>query len=170
VIYGDVIVWEDSRNGNSDIFAYDLSTGTETQITTNMARQEAPAIYGDVIVWQDFRNSGGDDDESPGDIYALVCTTEVDLAAALDALIADVEALGPDGTGALNSGQSGALTRKLDQVQRLLDRGQDQKAVAVLSDFRRQVLDLEAEGVLGGGEAAALVAEAEAIIGLIGAA
>ena len=55
-IYGDLIVWEDYRNGNWDIYMYDLSTGTETQITTDPSYQGVPAIYGDLIVWYDYRN------------------------------------------------------------------------------------------------------------------
>ncbi len=51
----DKIVWEDTRNGNSDIYMYDLSTDTETRITTNTAKQSSPSIYGDIIVWQDDR-------------------------------------------------------------------------------------------------------------------
>ncbi len=59
-IYGDKIVYEDNRNGNYDIYMYNLSTGTETQITTDLANQNNPAIYGDKIVWEDWRNANGD--------------------------------------------------------------------------------------------------------------
>ena len=52
-IYGDIIVWQDDRNGNSDIYMYDLSISTETQISTNESNQSEPAIYGDKIVWVD---------------------------------------------------------------------------------------------------------------------
>ena len=33
-IYGDRIVWQDERNGNWDTYMYDLSTSTETSITS----------------------------------------------------------------------------------------------------------------------------------------
>jgi beta propeller repeat protein len=59
-IYEKKIVWQDGRNGNSDIFMYDLSTSTETRITTNESNQTKPAIYGDRIVWQDDRNGNSD--------------------------------------------------------------------------------------------------------------
>ncbi|WP_240664302.1 hypothetical protein [Methanosarcina sp. MSH10X1] len=53
-IYGDRIVWQDDRNGNSDIYMYDLSTKRETQITTN-GSAHFPDIYGDRVVWQGDR-------------------------------------------------------------------------------------------------------------------
>ncbi|MRS05239.1 hypothetical protein EG832_18795, partial [bacterium] len=59
-IYSDRIVWTDERNGNWDIYMYDLSTATEMQITTDTSDQRAPDIYGDIIVWEDYRNGGPD--------------------------------------------------------------------------------------------------------------
>lgn len=49
-IYGDRIVWRDTRNGNDEIFMYDLSTSREIQIT-NGGYSGGPKIYGDRIVW-----------------------------------------------------------------------------------------------------------------------
>jgi TolB protein len=60
VIYENRIVWQDGRNGNSDIYMYDISTYTETRITTNESKQEMPSIYGNRIVWQDSRNGNYD--------------------------------------------------------------------------------------------------------------
>jgi TolB protein len=59
-IYGDYVVWEDNRNGNKDIYGYNLSTGKEFQITSNPKTQAYPAIYGDIVVWEDARNGNYD--------------------------------------------------------------------------------------------------------------
>ncbi|WP_440946860.1 PGF-pre-PGF domain-containing protein [Methanosarcina sp. T3] len=59
-IYADRIVWMDRRNGNWDIYMYDISTSQETQITTNESDQFSPAIYDDIIVWEDLRNGNRD--------------------------------------------------------------------------------------------------------------
>src|SRR6266576_730108 len=59
-ISGDRIVWLDSRNGNNDIYMFDLATGTARQVTTDPNDQAAPAISGDRIVWQDASNGGAD--------------------------------------------------------------------------------------------------------------
>ncbi|AKB36473.1 cell surface protein [Methanosarcina siciliae C2J] len=55
-IYGNRIVWQDFRNGNYDIYMYDLSTSRETRITANESNQTYPSLYCDRIVWQDDRN------------------------------------------------------------------------------------------------------------------
>lgn len=55
-IDGSIVVWQDYRNGNWDIYAKNLNTGAETQITSNPYTQTAPAISGDIVVWEDFRN------------------------------------------------------------------------------------------------------------------
>ncbi len=55
-IYGDIVVWEDTRNGDTDIYGLNLSTMEEFQITTAPGSQKNPAIYGNYVVWEDYRN------------------------------------------------------------------------------------------------------------------
>jgi len=50
-IYGDKIVWADLRNGNKDIYMYDLSSGKELQITSTEKEETSPTIYGNNIVY-----------------------------------------------------------------------------------------------------------------------
>ncbi len=60
VIYGNRIVWNDNRNGNTDVYMYNLSTSKEALITKNESWASSPAIFGDKIVWQDGRNGYSD--------------------------------------------------------------------------------------------------------------
>ena len=56
---------------------YNISTNTETQITTNKSDQIHPAIYGDRIIWVDSRNGYRVNELFQGyqDIY--MCTVSV---------------------------------------------------------------------------------------------
>jgi len=65
---GDYIVWADERNGNFDIYAFQISTATEFPVTLAAGSQLAPQISGDYVVWQDHRD--GD-----ADIYAYQFST-----------------------------------------------------------------------------------------------
>jgi beta propeller repeat protein len=53
-------VWEDNRNGNSDIYMYDISTDKEEAICTDKADQKNPSIWGNRILWEDYRNGNWD--------------------------------------------------------------------------------------------------------------
>jgi beta propeller repeat protein len=64
-IDGNIIVWQDNRNNNWDIFGYNLTTRKEFQITDDSHDQTNPAISGSVVVWQDNRNGNSE-------IYAVV--------------------------------------------------------------------------------------------------
>ena len=54
-MHGGTVVWQDSRRGQWDIYACDLSSMEETAICTSRAAQVRPAVSSDLIVWQDYR-------------------------------------------------------------------------------------------------------------------
>jgi beta propeller repeat protein len=66
-IYGSKVVWVDKRNGNKDIFIYDIISGEENILAGHeetgdpkfRPRQDIPRIYGDKVVWVDDKFSLG---------------------------------------------------------------------------------------------------------------
>jgi len=58
-IYGDIVVWNDTRNGNRDIYGYNLSTEEEFSVTADPHDQSWPVIYEDIVLWDDERNGKG---------------------------------------------------------------------------------------------------------------
>jgi len=78
-ISGDVIVWLDHRNGNWDVYGYDIADGMEFPVCVGGWNKEAPAISGDVVVWQDGRNGGN------WDIYAYDLGTQTEWDVCTDA-------------------------------------------------------------------------------------
>lgn len=59
-ISGSIVVWEDNRNGNWDIYAWDIEAEAEIEICTEAGDQQNPTVDGGIVVWQD--NRGGDFD------------------------------------------------------------------------------------------------------------
>jgi beta propeller repeat protein len=55
-ISGNIVVWYDDRNGNEDIYGFDLSTKSEFPICTDEAEQEDVTISDNVIIWVGHRN------------------------------------------------------------------------------------------------------------------
>ena len=53
-ISGNLVVFTDLRNGNEDIYYYDLSSGTETQVTLSTANQRLNDVDGSRIVYTDM--------------------------------------------------------------------------------------------------------------------
>lgn len=51
-----IVVWQDNRNDDWDIYGYNLITQKEFHITDNPADQTDPAISGDTVVWVDTRD------------------------------------------------------------------------------------------------------------------
>jgi len=49
-IYGNKIVWEDCRGGNSQIYIYDIGTGSPSPIYPTDSYQSNPCIYEDKVV------------------------------------------------------------------------------------------------------------------------
>ena len=61
----NIVVWQDYRNNNWDIFGYNLTTQKEFQITDESHDQTNPVVSGNVVVWQDNRDGNSQ-------IYAVV--------------------------------------------------------------------------------------------------
>lgn len=57
-ISGDIVVYTDLRNGNEEVYYYDLSSGTETRITTSSANQRLNDVSGSRIVYTDYTSPG----------------------------------------------------------------------------------------------------------------
>jgi beta propeller repeat protein len=62
-IQGDVVVWWDRRNGDRDVYAYDLVSKLEFAIATNAGDQDQPDVTAGspyLMVWTDWRNQDSD--------------------------------------------------------------------------------------------------------------
>ena len=72
-VFRDTVVFSDNRNGNWDIYSYDLKTGAEKRLTSDPATQTSPAVCGSTVVWEDWRNGNPD-------IYSYDLATGVERA------------------------------------------------------------------------------------------
>ncbi|HET6352243.1 MAG TPA: hypothetical protein VFG89_08955 [Coriobacteriia bacterium] len=59
-IAGNIVVWEDDRNGSSDIYAYDLTTKLESIVCTATGNQIDPSVSGSRVVYADNRANSTD--------------------------------------------------------------------------------------------------------------
>ncbi|MFC1741204.1 hypothetical protein ACFL3V_01575 [Nanoarchaeota archaeon] len=57
-MYSDMIVYEDNRAGNWDIYLYRLSDDLESQVSSSADDQSNPMIYGDYVVYEEDIGSG----------------------------------------------------------------------------------------------------------------
>jgi beta propeller repeat protein len=55
-IAGTLIVWQDNRDGNWDIYGRDLVRDGDFAITDQWDAQDRPAVSGRTVVWQDWRD------------------------------------------------------------------------------------------------------------------
>ena len=54
--HGNLVVWTDWRNGDADIYGYDLASGMEFSICIAAGAQWGAAVSGDAVTWFDNRN------------------------------------------------------------------------------------------------------------------
>ncbi|MDD1666036.1 MAG: hypothetical protein LUQ23_00675, partial [Methanomicrobiales archaeon] len=59
-ISGDLVAWVDFRNGNRDIYAYDLAARREIEVVAGFGEQVAPQVAGCTVAWADDRNGSYD--------------------------------------------------------------------------------------------------------------
>jgi len=103
----------------------------------------------------------------PQGITCDIGAYELSPAEAVESLMEYVEALGPDGTGTLNGGQTNSLLVTLDVVLKKLEDGQKNVALNTLWAFIGKVEAFTAGGVLTAGEGQPLIDIAEQIIASI---
>jgi len=84
VVSGDTVVWQDFRNGEYDIYGYDLSTGTEFPVATGAGHQLAPAISGNFVTWY----------QADGGVYAYNLSTDMTTTVSISPLATHPEISG----------------------------------------------------------------------------
>ena len=61
-IDGDLVAWEDDRDGNMELYAMNVATNEERRITNTPEVDEKPSVSGSRIVWQRCPMAGGNCD------------------------------------------------------------------------------------------------------------
>lgn len=59
-IHGNVVVFEDYRNGRANVVAHFLDTGEQRLLSTGPGNHRRPSIHGDLVVWEDDRSRNTD--------------------------------------------------------------------------------------------------------------
>lgn len=59
-VSGNIVVWQDYRNDNADIYGFDMSVWHKLSVTTNPERRNHPAINDNIVIWADYRNGNYD--------------------------------------------------------------------------------------------------------------
>ena len=55
-ISGNTVVWYEESGTNADVWAYNIPSGKEVQLTNHASPQYEPAVAGNRIVWSDYRD------------------------------------------------------------------------------------------------------------------
>jgi len=103
----------------------------------------------------------------PQGITCDIGAFELSPAEAVESLMDYVEALGPDGTGSLNKGQTNSLLVTLNVVLKKLEKGQSHVALDNLRLFINEVETFTADGVLSSVEGQWLIDAAEQIVAAV---
>ena len=92
-ISGDTIVWQDDRSGpgTSDIYAKNLSTGSEFPVSTGASFTDTPAISGSIVVWRQESPNNYDifgrdlmaKDLETGEVFQITANTSDQVAPAI---------------------------------------------------------------------------------------
>lgn len=56
-ISGNIVVWEDYREGGAEIFAYDIDTGVTRKLSDGAGNHQKPSVHGRLVAWQTDRDN-----------------------------------------------------------------------------------------------------------------
>jgi beta propeller repeat protein len=82
------LVWSDARNGNHDVYLYDLRRGTERALSASPANERNPVNSGSRVVWSTFKDppEGSGDHSLEAGLDSIELPAEPGPAAFTDAL------------------------------------------------------------------------------------